>query len=75
MTGGCTRPTWRWRLTTPPPISLYERLGYERQGRPVVERWWRVAGDGSRARVEELAWVMAKRLVRTEGERPETCDI
>ena len=43
-------------------ISLYERLGYQHQGDPIIDRWWRITDDGSREQVEDLSWVMIKRL-------------
>ena len=43
-------------------IRLYERTGYRRQGEPVIDRWSKVADDGSREQVEEVSWVMVKRL-------------
>ncbi len=43
-------------------IRLYERLGYKRQGDPVVDSYHRFADDGSKEVIEELSWVMVKRL-------------
>lgn len=43
-------------------IGLYERLGYRRQGRPIVDRWSRLADDGSCQPVEELSWIMIGRV-------------
>ena len=43
-------------------IRLYERLGYQRQGKPIVDRWTRLADDGGREEVEELSWVMVAKV-------------
>ena len=43
-------------------IRLYEQTGYRRQGEPVIDRPSKVADDGSREQVEEVSWVMVKRL-------------
>ena len=43
-------------------IRLYERLGYERQGGPFIDRWWRLKDDGTRDQVEQPSYVLAKGL-------------
>ena len=43
-------------------IRLYEQLGYHRLADRVVDRWWRLSDDGSREEVEELSWLMVKRV-------------
>jgi ribosomal protein S18 acetylase RimI-like enzyme len=43
-------------------IRLYERLGYRSDGDVITDRWSKVADDGSREEVEEVSWVMVKRL-------------
>ena len=43
-------------------VRLYEHLGYQREGEPIIDRWTRLDDDGNREQVEELSWVMVKRL-------------
>ena len=43
-------------------LRLYEKLGYNRLGQPVVDCWMQLAEDGSRKQVEEYSWVMVKDL-------------
>jgi ribosomal protein S18 acetylase RimI-like enzyme len=43
-------------------IRLYERLGYRNDGDVITDRWSRVADDGSSEEVEEVSWIMVKRL-------------
>ena len=41
---------------------LYEALGYQSEGDPIIDRWQRLSDDGSSEQVEELSWVMIKKL-------------
>ncbi len=41
-------------------MRLYEQLGYRRLDGRVIDRWWRLADDGSREEVEDLSWLMVK---------------
>ena len=43
-------------------IRLYERLGFQQQGDPILDRWWRLTTDGSHEQVEELSYVLVKTL-------------
>ena len=43
-------------------IRLYERLGYKRLGKPVMDRWEQHLDDGGSRLVEEPSWVMIKSL-------------
>ena len=38
-------------------VSLYEKLGYRREGDPIINRWVRAG-----VVVEELSWVMVRRV-------------
>ena len=38
-------------------VSLYEKLGYRREGEPIINRWMRAA-----ELVEELSWVMVREV-------------
>ena len=44
------------------PVRLYERLGYKRLGKPVLDRWEQPLDDGGSRLVEEPSWVMIKSL-------------
>lgn len=41
-------------------VHLYERLGYVRDNETIVDRWERLATDGSREQIEEDSYVMVK---------------
>ena len=41
-------------------LRLYQGLGYNRLGEPVLDCWERLSDDGSRKKVEEYSWVMVK---------------
>ena len=43
-------------------LRLYEQRGYQRLDSPVLMRWTRLADDGSSEQVEELSWVMTRRV-------------
>ena len=43
-------------------VRLYERLGYNRLGEPVMDRWEQHLDDGGSRLVEEPSWVMIKSL-------------
>ena len=43
-------------------ISLYEKLGYRREGEPIINRWLRGTEDGSSEVVEEPSWVMVREV-------------
>ena len=43
-------------------IRLYERLGYQRLGEQVMDRWEQLLDDGGSRLVEEPSWVMIKSL-------------
>ena len=43
-------------------IRLYERLGYRREDDPIIDRWCRLTENGTREEVEDLSYVMVKRL-------------
>ena len=43
-------------------VRLYERLGYQRLGKPVMDRWEQHLDDGGSRLVEEPSWVMIKSL-------------
>lgn len=43
-------------------VRLYERLGYQRLGEQVMDRWEQHHDDGSIQVVEAPSWVMVKRL-------------
>ena len=43
-------------------VRLYERLGYNRLGEPVMDRWEQHSDDGGSRLVEEPSWVMIKSL-------------
>lgn len=43
-------------------LRLYEGLGYQRLGEPVVNRWTRLSEGGECEEVEERSWVMVKEL-------------
>ena len=43
-------------------LHLYERLGYQRMGEPVVNCWERLTEDGRCEQVEEHCWVLVKKL-------------
>ena len=43
-------------------VRLYERLGYQPAGVPETMRWTRMGDDGGSEEIEELSWVMLKRL-------------
>ena len=45
-------------------FRLYARLGYERQGEATINRWWRLADDGRRERVEEITYTLVKKTRR-----------
>ena len=44
-------------------LRLYEKLGYNRLGEPVVDRWEQQRDDGSSKQVEGHSWVMVKDVV------------
>ena len=43
-------------------VRLYQRLGYKRLGKPVLDRWEQHLDDGGSRLVEEPSWVMIKSL-------------
>ena len=43
-------------------LHLYEGLGYQRLGEPIVNRWTRLTDDGRCEKVEEHSWVLVKKL-------------
>ena len=43
-------------------VRLYERLGYQRFGEQVIDRWEQRGDDGSSRVVEAPSWTMIKRL-------------
>ena len=43
-------------------FRLYQRLGYKRLGKPVLDRWEQPLDDGGSRLVEEPSWVMIKSL-------------
>lgn len=43
-------------------IRLYERLGFQRHGDPVIDRWQRWGDGGSSQLIEMPSWVMIKAL-------------
>ena len=43
-------------------LHMYEGLGYQCLGEPVVNRWTRLTEDGRCEEVEEASWVMVKEL-------------
>ena len=43
-------------------VRLYERLGYQRLGEQVMDRWEQHLDDGGSRLVEEPSWVMIKSL-------------
>ncbi len=43
-------------------LHLYEGLGYQRLGEPIVNRWTRLPEGGKCEEVEEHSWVMVKKL-------------
>lgn len=45
-------------------VRLYERLGYRRHGKPVMDRWEKQLDDGSSQVIDVPSWVMVKRLSR-----------
>ena len=48
--------------TDNPARRLYHRLGFRRVGAAFVNAWWMYRVDGTQERIEELSYVMIKRV-------------
>jgi ribosomal protein S18 acetylase RimI-like enzyme len=58
---GCKRVYLEVRADNP-ARRLYHRLGFRRVGSAFTNAWWRFEDDGSQERVEELSYLMARRV-------------
>jgi ribosomal protein S18 acetylase RimI-like enzyme len=56
--------------TDNPARRIYHRLGFRRVGHAFINAWYRFGVDGSQDRVEELSYLMVKRISSNRQQAP-----